>query len=68
MDQTRALFERIRPTHVLHLAASVGGLFKNMSHPSDMFRDNILINDNVLHLSHEKKASPSGPLGSMHHT
>jgi GDP-L-fucose synthase len=26
--QTRALFEKYRPTHVLHLAAFVGGLFR----------------------------------------
>ena len=28
--QTTALFERIKPTHVIHLAAFVGGLFRNM--------------------------------------
>ena len=27
---TKALFERVRPTQVLHLAAFVGGLFANM--------------------------------------
>lgn len=27
---TNALFERIKPTHVIHLAARVGGLFHNM--------------------------------------
>ena len=27
---TSALFERVKPTHVLHLAAFVGGLFANM--------------------------------------
>jgi len=26
-ESTKALFERIRPTHVIHLAAMVGGLF-----------------------------------------
>ena len=29
-ESTRALFERVRPTQVLHLAAFVGGLFANM--------------------------------------
>uniref|UniRef100_A0A8C6ZVC4 GDP-L-fucose synthase n=1 Tax=Nothoprocta perdicaria TaxID=30464 RepID=A0A8C6ZVC4_NOTPE len=28
--ETRALFEKHRPTHVIHLAAMVGGLFKNI--------------------------------------
>lgn len=27
---TRALFERLKPTHVIHLAAMVGGLFRNL--------------------------------------
>jgi dTDP-4-dehydrorhamnose reductase len=29
-DSTFALFEKVKPTHVLHLAAQVGGLFVNM--------------------------------------
>jgi GDP-L-fucose synthase len=29
-ESTKALFERVRPTQVLHLAAFVGGLFANM--------------------------------------
>jgi GDP-L-fucose synthase len=34
-DQTKALFNKHRPTHVIHLAAMVGGLFHNMSHNLD---------------------------------
>jgi GDP-L-fucose synthase len=34
-DQTKALFNKYRPTHVIHLAAMVGGLFHNMSHNLD---------------------------------
>lgn len=29
---TREIFSRIRPTHVIHLAAMVGGLFKNLKY------------------------------------
>src|SRR5690554_3384355 len=29
-EQTKAIFEKHKPTHVIHLAALVGGLFKNM--------------------------------------
>lgn len=47
-SQTRALFERVRPTHVLHLAALVGGLFHNLARKVDFFRDNMAINDSVL--------------------
>ena len=35
MGETRALFERHHPTHVVHLAAMVGGLFKNMKYKLD---------------------------------
>ena len=29
-ESTKALFERVKPTHVIHLAAMVGGLFRNL--------------------------------------
>ncbi|XP_078459764.1 GDP-L-fucose synthase isoform X2 [Lampetra planeri] len=51
--ETRALFEAHRPTHVVHLAAMVGGLFRNMQHNLDFLRTNIQINDNVLHCAYE---------------
>jgi len=46
------LFEKYKPTHVIHLAALVGGLFKNMKYKLTFLRDNILINDNILHNSY----------------
>lgn len=52
-DQTKALFNKYRPTHVVHLAAMVGGLFHNISHNLDFLRKNIHINDNVLQTSFE---------------
>ncbi|KAL3881688.1 hypothetical protein ACJMK2_028106 [Sinanodonta woodiana] len=48
IEQTRKLFEAKKPTHVIHLAAMVGGLFHNLKHNLDFFRINMLINDNVL--------------------
>lgn len=32
---TEKLFEKHKPTHVIHLAAMVGGLFHNMTHNLD---------------------------------
>ncbi|CAM0140739.1 hypothetical protein VKS41_008007 [Umbelopsis sp. WA50703] len=52
-EDTKAIFEKYKPTHVIHLAALVGGLFKNMKYKLDMLRDNMLINDNVLDVSKE---------------
>lgn len=34
-EATRKIFEKYRPTHVIHLAAKVGGLFDNMAHNLD---------------------------------
>jgi GDP-L-fucose synthase len=51
----RALFATHRPTHIIHLAALVGGLFKNMRHKVEFWRENAAINDNVLSLAHEFK-------------
>lgn len=51
-EQTKRLFEKYKPTHVIHLAAIVGGLYINMKCKLTFLRDNILINDNVLHTAH----------------
>lgn len=53
--QTEKLFDKYKPTHVIHLAALVGGLFANMRANLTFLRDNILLNDNVLHTSYEHK-------------
>ncbi|KTF78580.1 hypothetical protein cypCar_00042324, partial [Cyprinus carpio] len=36
-EETRAAFERHRPTHVIHLAAMVGGLYRNMRQNLDFW-------------------------------
>jgi len=51
-EQTRQLFQKYKPTHVIHLAALVGGLYKNMKYQLRFLRDNICINDNILHTSY----------------
>ncbi|KAF5291844.1 hypothetical protein FQA39_LY14181 [Lamprigera yunnana] len=48
---TENIFKQHSPTHVVHLAAMVGGLFHNLSHNLDFLRNNIHINDNVLQVS-----------------
>ncbi len=44
----RALFEKERPDAVIHLAANVGGLYKNMRQKPRMFEDNVRLNMNVV--------------------
>jgi GDP-L-fucose synthase len=46
--EVEALFARVKPTHVLHLAAKVGGLFANLSMKVEFYRQNVLMNDNVM--------------------
>jgi len=50
-EDTKAIFEKYQPTHVVHLAAMVGGLFRNMKYNLQFFRDNMSMNDNVLECS-----------------
>ncbi|KAJ8688364.1 hypothetical protein QAD02_024159 [Eretmocerus hayati] len=52
-EETHKLFEKYKPTHVIHLAAMVGGLFHNMAHNLDFLRNNLHMNDNVLQTAHE---------------
>lgn len=47
-SETLRLFERTNPERVIHLAAHVGGIGGNIMHSADFFKDNILINMNVL--------------------
>ena len=53
--ETQKLFEKERPDYVIHLAACVGGLFKNIKYKVDMYEKNILINHNVLKCCHDYK-------------
>lgn len=47
-ENVKALFEKHQPTVVIHLAANVGGLFKNMNEKATMYEDNLLMNTYVL--------------------
>lgn len=51
-SDTLKIFELHKPTYVFHLAANVGGLFKNIKYPTEIFHDNVLINENVLKACH----------------
>jgi len=47
----RNRFLELRPERVIHLAAQVGGIGGNVAHSGEYFRNNILINTNVLEAS-----------------
>lgn len=52
-----ALFERFRPSRVLHLAARVGGVKSNAENNADLLADNLLINTNVLRAAQQHGVS-----------
>jgi len=45
----RVFFERERPDHVVLAAARVGGIVANETYPADFIRENLEIQDNVIH-------------------
>jgi len=53
--ETRAIFEKYKPTKVIHLAARVGGLYFNLNSNVEMFRDNGKMSDNILTCCHDFK-------------
>jgi GDP-L-fucose synthase len=52
-ESCKKLFEKYKPSKVIHLAANVGGLFKNMNEKVEMFENNLIINYNVVKCSYE---------------
>lgn len=51
----RWMISSYTPDVVIHLAAKVGGIKDNIAKPVDYFEDNILMNTNILKVSHEYK-------------
>lgn len=47
-EEVKKLFQTHEPDAVVHIAANVGGLFKNMNYKAQMYEDNILMNTFVL--------------------
>jgi len=55
LQQTKNMFESLKPNYVIHLAACVGGLYKNMNNKVEMLEKNLIINYNVVKCSHDYK-------------
>lgn len=54
-NEVEQLFNKYKPTHVINLAAYVGGLYHNMREPVTFFEQNTLININVMRASKNVK-------------
>lgn len=55
LEDTIKMFNEHRPQYVIHLAANVGGLYKNMNEKVDMLEKNLIMNYNVIKCSHDFK-------------
>jgi len=52
--QVEALIDAYGPFDgIIHVAANVGGLYKNMLYPVEMLEDNLLMNTNILRAAHK---------------
>ncbi|OGV35328.1 MAG: GDP-fucose synthetase [Lentisphaerae bacterium GWF2_45_14] len=49
--QTEAFFKDEKPAYVVLAAARVGGIKANMTYPADFLYENLMIQNNVIHLS-----------------
>ena len=49
----KKLFNKVKPTHVIHLAAKVGGIQDNIAKPAEFFDDNVLMNTHILKASYK---------------
>ena len=49
----KAMFEKHRPSQVIHLAAKVGGIFDNINHPADFIYQNVLMNSYIVHYAYK---------------
>lgn len=65
-DQRKVLefFKEERPKIVIMAAAKVGGIMANDSYPYDFLHDNLIIQDNIIHSSHDSGVSKLVFLGS----
>lgn len=57
INETIDMFENIRPDCVIHLAAYVGGLFRNLNNKKDMFEKNVSINFNIVKCCYDYNVS-----------
>jgi GDP-L-fucose synthase len=52
-EETKKLFSEVQPEIVIHLAAAVGGIGGNLIHSGEYFRNNAMMNLNVLELARQ---------------
>jgi GDP-L-fucose synthase len=48
-NQVKSMFDKYKPDYVVHTAARVGGIGRNLNSPAKQFTDNILMNTHMIH-------------------
>lgn len=51
-EEVKKIFDIHKPDYVIHTAARVGGIGRNLNSPGQQFRDNILMNTHIIHHSY----------------
>lgn len=54
-SDVKKMFDKYQPTHLIHLAAKVGGIKDNIEHQADFYYQNIMMNTLVLHYAYKYK-------------
>jgi GDP-L-fucose synthase len=63
-QRVREFFEEERPRYVFLAAARVGGIMANSTYPAEFIRDNLLVQDSVIHAAHVTDVEKMVFLGS----
>ncbi|MHB1097268.1 MAG: GDP-L-fucose synthase family protein [Gemmatimonadaceae bacterium] len=63
--EVRRILNEVRPSVVIHLAASVGGIGANSAHPAEFFYDNLMMGANVIHESWKSGVEKTVALGTI---
>ena len=53
LESIDTFFSKHSIDFIVHLAANVGGLYKNLKYKVEMFRENIIMNENILFCAHK---------------
>ena len=62
---TSTMFERHRPSHVIHLAARVGGIGYNQVDPARLYLDNLMMGTNVIEAARRHGTDKTVLLGTV---
>jgi GDP-L-fucose synthase len=65
VHEVRRILQELRPSLVIHLAASVGGIGANSAHPAEFFYDNLMMGANVIHESWKSGVEKTVALGTI---